>query len=51
MMRFVDVEVSLMVVGEAVGLNDRSGRASVRNDWEHADVEALYSLPFADLVF
>ena len=38
---------------DVVGMerNDSGNNAPVRNDWERAEVEALYSLPFADLMF
>ena len=45
-----DGKAGLMVVAGEVQ-NDGVSNAPVRNDWERAEAEALYGLPFADLMF
>lgn len=47
----LDTEVSLMKVAVAAGAEAGSDSQSARTDWTRAEVEGLYSLPFADLVF
>ncbi|ANW03305.1 biotin synthase BioB [Bradyrhizobium icense] len=40
-----------MVGGVGVQRNENGNSAPVRSDWERAEAEALYGLPFADLMF
>ncbi|MCK1641410.1 biotin synthase BioB [Bradyrhizobium sp. 157] len=40
-----------MVTAKGVERNDGGNRASLRSGWGRAEAEALYSLPFADLMF
>ncbi|KRR27999.1 biotin synthase [Bradyrhizobium lablabi] len=40
-----------MVHGVGVQRNENGNSATVRSDWERAEAEALYGLPFADLMF
>ncbi|KRR04388.1 biotin synthase [Bradyrhizobium jicamae] len=40
-----------MIAANGVERNDGGNRAPLRSGWERAEAEALYSLPFADLVF
>ncbi|XIA67480.1 biotin synthase BioB [Bradyrhizobium sp. TZ2] len=40
-----------MVAAAGRERNDSRNSAPVRSDWERADAEALYDLPFADLLF
>ncbi|MGY4281094.1 biotin synthase [Bradyrhizobium sp. LM2.7] len=41
----------LMIASGRVERNDSRNGAQVRSNWEPAEAEALYSLPFADLMF
>ncbi|UQR64849.1 biotin synthase BioB [Bradyrhizobium sp. C-145] len=40
-----------MIAATRVEQNDSRNGAQVRSNWERAEAEALYSLPFADLMF
>jgi biotin synthase len=41
----------LMTVARAMERTGSETVASIRNDWDRAEAEALYTLPFADLMF
>src|SRR6201985_2506815 len=41
----------LMTVARAMERTGSETVASIRNDWDRAEAEALYALPFADLMF
>ncbi|MGY4334853.1 biotin synthase [Bradyrhizobium sp. LB7.2] len=42
---------ALMIASGRVERNDSRNGAHVRSNWERAEAQALYSLPFADLMF
>jgi biotin synthase len=47
----VEVRNDGQITGQAIGQGIASGIGAIRHDWARAEAQALYDLPFADLMF